>query len=646
VDAGRVTVTTGVIGNGSFGTQQWSDILTNSATKTIGLSMPHFTNSTESNFGVFSADATTSANTLYLGTAGTSSQNAATQIEFWTAATTTGGIGTRRGFVSSGAWEFSENVTVVSAGGPQATLKDGGAFGTNADPHIEFRDSTSAGGRIGFTGSASLNMSVTNLLAGSVVVNTGGFEVANISTSAITLGRTDSAMDLVLTAPSAGAFDILHGVSNGTLNIHGGSISGSGVRIEMSGTTHATTANDFRILSGSHVVYHYDDSASAIQYGHNTSYAHNFIGNIRASDGTEAAPSISWTSDTDTGLFRTGTNTFAFVNGGANSAIFSATGFDILAPSTQKLRLKTALSDSTGFELYRSVGNTILNNATVGGTIEIQTGGVKAIDVTSSQLVRFVDGSDGAPSISFQSGTTLGFYRVGSTSTGVSGVLALSDGTAAAPGGVFASDLDSGIFRVGPNNLGFATGGISAMSITSLQALDLLTHDVLNVLSLELDNGVSSRLISPTTEGVSFGSTQIENVTDPDDAQDVATKAYVDNVTGFVAETTLTTTTNAITEIHTFLMDNNTSYFCKAKIVAFSTNTSNQGAFEIDVVAFRRSAGVCNITGTTLQLFAETSDQQWDADFVCDSNNLDLRVNGDTAETVNWRANISCEKAA
>lgn len=57
---------------------------------------------------------------------------------------------------------FSGNITVSSSGGPQYVAKDGGAFGTNADPHIQFEDTTGSGGRIGFTDGASKDFKIQN----------------------------------------------------------------------------------------------------------------------------------------------------------------------------------------------------------------------------------------------------------------------------------------------------------------------------------------------------------------------------------------------------------------------------------------------------------------------------------------------------
>lgn len=107
---GRLFTTVGSAGLGSFGTQHWTDITTDNVTKSIGLSMPHYNNGAQNNFGVFVADSTNTANTLYLGTGGTSSQNACTNIQFWTAATNTTTLGTLRGSISAaGLWTIGTN---------------------------------------------------------------------------------------------------------------------------------------------------------------------------------------------------------------------------------------------------------------------------------------------------------------------------------------------------------------------------------------------------------------------------------------------------------------------------------------------------------------------------------------------------------
>jgi hypothetical protein len=53
---------------------------------------------------------------------------------------------------------------------------------------------------------------------------------------------------------------------------------------------------------------------------------------------------------------------------------------------------------------------------------------------------------------------------------GGSGATSIADGTAAAPGLAFASDTDTGLYRPGADSLGFATAGVSQMSLSGTTA--------------------------------------------------------------------------------------------------------------------------------------------------------------------------------
>lgn len=77
---------------------------------------------------------------------------------------------------NNGLVSFTNNVTVTSSGGPQYVAKDGGSFGTNADPHIQFEDTTGSGGRIGFTDGASKDLKIQNQ------TDTGLFDFVTVAT--------------------------------------------------------------------------------------------------------------------------------------------------------------------------------------------------------------------------------------------------------------------------------------------------------------------------------------------------------------------------------------------------------------------------------------------------------------------------------
>lgn len=69
---------------------------------------------------------------------------------------------TRFDIDENGVGAYSGTITVTNSSGPQVTIKDGGTFGTNADPHFQFEDGSASGGRIGFTDAASKDFHIQN----------------------------------------------------------------------------------------------------------------------------------------------------------------------------------------------------------------------------------------------------------------------------------------------------------------------------------------------------------------------------------------------------------------------------------------------------------------------------------------------------
>lgn len=119
---GTFDVVKGVAGPGTTGNILLTDVTTNSTTKNSSVSSRHYTNS-EENVGIFSYENNASANILYVGTGGTSSQNAMTNIQFWTATSNTTTLGTLRGSIdSSGLWKINTSASVFGGGGDQLAV--------------------------------------------------------------------------------------------------------------------------------------------------------------------------------------------------------------------------------------------------------------------------------------------------------------------------------------------------------------------------------------------------------------------------------------------------------------------------------------------------------------------------------------------
>lgn len=173
-------------------------------------------------------------------------------------------------------------------------------------------------------------------------------------------------------------------------------------------------------------------------------------------DGTVGAPSIAFSLDLDTGLYRAGTGDVRFAADGANVGGFSAGGIKLIDGSSGTPSI-SFLSD-TDLGLYRV--------------------GANQLGLAASQTLFSGLGSPTVPALAFAADTNTGIYSPGADTLGltVAGSLALYikgggvetvNGSAAAPSYSFSSDPDTGIYRVGANQLGIATGGSNRVTVSS-----------------------------------------------------------------------------------------------------------------------------------------------------------------------------------
>lgn len=82
---------------------------------------------------------------------------------------TDNGIWTLGATGGSQAHQINGTLTILNASGAMLNVKDGGVFGTNADPSISFSDGSAIGGRIGYTNAASNDFFVQNTRSGGLV---------------------------------------------------------------------------------------------------------------------------------------------------------------------------------------------------------------------------------------------------------------------------------------------------------------------------------------------------------------------------------------------------------------------------------------------------------------------------------------------
>lgn len=203
-------------------------------------------------------------------------------------------------------------------------------------------------------------------------------------------------------------------------------------------------------------------------------------------DGSVGTPSYSFGTDTDTGFFRSGANEFRAVAGGAANMIWG--------PSLNYSRFPFLNADGavgTPSYTFESDSDTGIYHIGV-NSFGISAGGVNVATVSvgsfgingigTAGAFQTSDGSAAAPGFSFLADSDTGVYRIGANSIGIAtaGVNAFAadasfvygrlpfvgvNGSASSPTYSFESDPDTGIFRVTTNTLGLSTAGTERLSI-------------------------------------------------------------------------------------------------------------------------------------------------------------------------------------
>ena len=134
---------------------------------------------------------------------------------------------------------------------------------------------------------------------------------------------------------------------------------------------------------------------------------------VLLTNGSAATPSIFFTADTDTGMYRSAANAVALAAGGVLS--FAARQTDIISYVTHKFPNGSLTNPSISFFNDTNLGLF----RTAPDKLGISTGGVTS-SVFDSSGIDLPDGSSTTPSISFINDTDTGFYRVASNELGIS----------------------------------------------------------------------------------------------------------------------------------------------------------------------------------------------------------------------------------
>jgi hypothetical protein len=206
------------------------------------------------------------------------------------------------------------------------------------------------------------------------------------------------------------------------------------------------------------------------------------------SDGDVGAPSQSYISDPDSGLYRIGSNNVGFALGGSLVVDFSASRVLF----NQDIQYAASAGQSTANVRGRGASNSIewghTNSAGFGSTLGFGSSngrpflafnaehGTNANTFLTRGIVGRILQSDAAGGLLIGRAATASADNQALTvdlTVNTSGQLLLSDGAAATPGVAFATDPDCGLYRVTTNEIAIATAATERLRFNASGALGL-----------------------------------------------------------------------------------------------------------------------------------------------------------------------------
>lgn len=259
---------------------------------------------------------------------------------------------------------------------------------------------------------------------------------------------------------------------------------------------------------------------------------------LRGQAGTAGAPALSFSGDTNSGIYSVGADQVGVSTGGTvrltiASALITVNGLRIAGvadpASDQDVATKAYVDSATGsvdFPILAPEGEATAPSYSfadddsvglymIGSTLSVAAGGDDALMVNSAAVspmvpVQAPNGSVSAPSYSFSTHPTTGLYASAlglhvahagnpSVSFDSNGVLSVN-GSAGTPAFSFSDDGDTGIYRSGSDRVAISTGGVERLGI-----------------------GAST---------IDVNSMRVTGVSTPTESNDATNKDYVD--TGFI----------------------------------------------------------------------------------------------------------------
>ncbi len=199
--------------------------------------------------------------------------------------------------------------------------------------------------------------------------------------------------------------------------------------------------------------------------------------------GAVGAPGLTFNSDTDTGIYSSAADNLDIATLGTQRANINGTALTTTVP--HRVPIGNAAAPSYTFATDTNTGL----YSSGADTLDFATNGLNRLSLSTAALTSTLPilmplGSVGAPSYSFTTDTNTGIYSSGvdtlDITTGGTNRLSVSTaaitttlpnrtavGTAAAPAYSFASDTNTGMYQNGADIIGFATNGTLRLSVSN-----------------------------------------------------------------------------------------------------------------------------------------------------------------------------------
>ena len=311
------------------------------------------------------------------------------------------------GSATAGSVNINSGTPDTGSGGPINLTTSSGAYG--GDIALTAGDGTSAitsGGNISITSGGH----TTNGGGGTISIFAGSSVTGNPGTIKLRPGDGSSTGYIsILGSNASTAADLrIHESNSFGSQYIGFTVPDNGVTTSITYTLpEAPGANGYLLAATTAGVMSWTDPSSL-----GVSFP------LLAPDGTAGAPSYSFSSDTDTGIYRTTTNSIGFSAGSNNVVTIDTTGLS-MANGTVIFADEIASTPSYSFV---NDPNTGMGANGLGDRLEFYSGGTKTLDIRPTHILplvqtRNIDGTSGAPSYSFGSNQTTGIFKDGAAAT-------------------------------------------------------------------------------------------------------------------------------------------------------------------------------------------------------------------------------------